>query len=81
MKAAQSWGIAAYLALLIERVSQAVQLRPRPAFNPAQLRRFEGIRRELSLEVAYYPAQSLGGYVFIPKDTYFQQAEEVLRQL
>ncbi|MFN3392275.1 MAG: hypothetical protein ACK40N_10980 [Meiothermus ruber] len=81
MKAARTWGIAAYLALLIERLSQAVQFRPRPAFNPAQIRRYEGVRRELSLEVPYYPARSSRGYVLIPKDGYFQQAEEVLERL
>lgn len=81
MKAARTWGIAAYLALLIERVSQAVQFCPRPVLSPAQIRRFEGVRRELTLEVAYYPARSAGGYVLIPKDAYFRQAEEALGQL
>jgi hypothetical protein len=81
VKAARDWGIAAYLALLIERISQAVQFRPRPAFNPAQIRRYEGATRELRLEVSYHPAQSAKGYVLIPKDGYFQQAEEVLERL
>ncbi|GIW31631.1 MAG: hypothetical protein N2313_06970 [Meiothermus ruber] len=81
MKMARAWGIAAYLALLIERLSQAVQFRPRPALNPAQIRRYEGVQWELSLEVPYYPARSPGGYVLIPKDGYFQQAEEVLEHL
>ncbi|WP_337868553.1 hypothetical protein [Meiothermus sp.] len=81
MKAARTWGIAAYLALLIERLSQAVQYRPRPVLNPAQIRRYEGVRRELSLEVPYYPAQSSRGYVLIPKDGYFQQTEEVLERI
>lgn len=81
MKAAQNWGTAAYLALLIERISQAVQPRPRPAFNQVQFRPFDGARRVLSLEVAYYPARGQGGYVLIPRDAYFQQAEEVLGQL
>lgn len=81
MKTARAWGIAAYLALLIERLSQAVQFQPRPAFNPAQIRRYEEEQRELSLEVPYYPARSPGGYVLIPKDGYFQQTEEVLEHL
>ncbi|AWR87282.1 hypothetical protein [Meiothermus taiwanensis] len=81
MKTARAWGIAAYLALLIERLSQAVQFRPRPALNPAQIRRYEGVRWELSLEVPYYPAQGPQGYVLIPKDGYFQQTEEVLEHL
>lgn len=81
MKSARTWGIAAYLALLIERISQAIQLRPRPAFNPAQIRRYEGATRELRLDVPYYPAQSARGYVLIPKDGYFQQTEEVLERL
>ncbi len=81
MKSARTWGIAAYLALLIERISQAIPFRPRPVFNPAQIRRYEGVTRELRLEVPYYPAQSAKGYVLIPKDGYFQQTEEVLERL
>ncbi len=81
VKSARTLGIAAYLALLIERISQAVQFRPRPAFNPAQIRRYEGATRELRLEVPYYPAKCAGGYVLIPKDGYFQQTEEVLERL
>ncbi|MCS7067885.1 MAG: hypothetical protein NZN28_04530 [Meiothermus sp.] len=81
MKSARTWGIAAYLALLLERISQAVQFRPRPAFNPAQIRRYEGATRELRLDMPYYPAQTACGYVLIPKDGYFQQTEEVLERL
>lgn len=81
MKSARTLGIAAYLALLIERISQAIPLRPRPVFNPAQIRRYEGATRELRLDVPYYPAQSAKGYVLIPKDGYFQQTEEVLERL
>lgn len=81
VKEARTWGIAAYLALLIERLSQAVQYRPRPVLNPAQIRRYEGVRRELSLEVPYYPAQGSSGYVLIPKDPYFQQTEAFLERL
>ncbi|GIW24593.1 MAG: hypothetical protein KatS3mg069_0860 [Meiothermus sp.] len=69
------------MALLIERISQAVQLRPRPAFNPAQIRRYEGTARELHLGVPYYPVQTVKGYVLIPKDGYFQQTEEILGRL
>lgn len=81
VKSARTWGIAAYLALLIERISQAVQFRPWPAFNAAQIRRYEGLTRELRLDMPYYPAQSAKGYVLIPKDGYFQQTEEVLERL
>lgn len=81
MKSARSWGIAAYLALLIERISQAMHFRPRPAFNPAQIRQYEGTTRELRLELHYYPARSGSGYVFIPKDGYFRQTEEALERL
>lgn len=79
VKPARTWGIAAYLVLLIERISRAVQLGPQPAFNPAQIRRYEGATRELHLELPYYPARSARGYEFIPKDGYFQQTEEVLQ--
>lgn len=81
VRAARTWGIAAYLALLIERISQAVQFRPRPAFHPAQIRRYEGVTRELRLEVPYYLAQGSSGYVLIPKDPYFQQTEAFLERL
>jgi len=81
VKSARTWGIAAYLALIIERISQAIPLRPRPVFNLPQIRRYERATRELRLEVPYYPAQSTRGYVLIPKDGYFQQAEEVLERL
>ncbi|MBO1436691.1 hypothetical protein [Meiothermus sp. CFH 77666] len=81
MKSAQTWGIAAFLALLIDRISQAVRLRPWPVFNPAQIRRYEGATRELRLDMPYYPAQTARGYVLIPRDGYFQQTEEVLEQL
>lgn len=37
--------------------------------------------RELRLDMPYYPAQTARGYVLIPKDGYFQQAEEVLERL
>ena len=73
--------MAAYLALLIERISQAIPFMPRPAFNPAQIRRYECATRELRLDVLYYPAQSARGYVLIPKDGYFKQTEEVLERL
>ncbi len=81
MKTVRRWEVAACMALLIERISQAVQFRPRPAFNPAQIRRYEGATRELRLDMPYYPAQTARGYVLIPKDGYFQQAEEVLERL
>lgn len=81
VRAARVWGVAAYLALLIERISQAVQLRPRPAFYPVQIRRYESVTRELCLEVPYYPARSTSGYVLIPKDPYFQQTEAFLERL
>jgi len=68
--------LAAYLAFLIERLSQAIQTRPRPI--PSQIRQFEGIRRELRLGVAYHPAKAQSGYVFIPKDRYFHESERVL---
>jgi len=72
-------GIAAYLALAIERLSQALQLYPKPA--PAQIRRFEGVSREVRLDVVYHPAKTSRGYVLIPKDPYYLEAEEVLKQI
>lgn len=75
-EAVKALSLAAYLAFLIERLSQAIQARPRPV--PAQIRQLEGVRRELRLELAYHPAQSRNGYVFIPKDQYFRESERVL---
>lgn len=74
----KAWGIAAYLALLIERVSRAFQ--PRPAPLPAQFRNFEAVRQRLRLEQPYHAAQGERGYVFIAKDVYFEQSEEVLHK-
>lgn len=79
MKSAKALGIAAYLALLIERISQAIQPRPRP--TPAQIRRFEGVSQRLTLEVGYHAVKTPKGFVLIPKDRYFQEAEDVLEKL
>lgn len=75
----KAWSIAAYLTLLLERVSRAVQ--PQPLPKPAQFRPFEGIRREIRLDAVYHPAKGVTGYVLIPKDAYYLESEEVLNRL
>lgn len=75
----KSWGIAAYLALLLERLSRAFQ--PQPTPTPAQFRPFEGVRREIRLDVAYHPAKGPKGYVLIPKDSYYRESEDLLSHL
>lgn len=74
----KTWGITVYIALLIERVSRAFQ--PQPAPMPAQFRNLEATRQRLRLEQPYHAARGEQGYVFIAKDTYFEQSEEVLRK-
>ena len=69
-------GLAAYLALVIERFSQQLQLAPSPV--PAQIRPAEEVRELLKLDLPYYPARGLRGYVLIPKDRYFSETEHVL---
>ena len=69
-------GLAAYLALVIERFSQQLQLVPTAV--PAQIRRAEEVREVLKLDLPYYPAQGLKGYVLIPKDRYFNETEHIL---
>ncbi|RIH84031.1 hypothetical protein [Calidithermus roseus] len=50
-----------------------------PGLNPpAMFRHSDQARLPLSLEHAYYPVQSRGGIVLIPKDAYYQEAEELL---
>lgn len=72
-------GIAAYLSFVIERLSQALQVRPHPV--PAQIRPLGSLRPQVWLEVAYHPAKAQEGYVFIPRDQYFRDSEALLERL
>lgn len=71
--------LAAYLSFVIERLSQALQVRPRPV--PAQIRQLGSLRPQVGLEVTYHPAKAQEGYVLIPKDQYFRDSEALLERL
>lgn len=71
--------LVAYLSFVLERMSQALQARPRPILG--QIRQVGNPRPQLRLELVYHPAKALEGYVLIPKDQYFQDAEALLERL
>lgn len=82
----RTWSFVAYLALahktslwLSERLWQIVK--PHPAPPLVQFRKYDLVRTRLTLEQPYHPAKSRQGYVLIPKDHYFKEAEEVLERL
>ncbi|MER3443243.1 MAG: hypothetical protein C4333_03610 [Meiothermus sp.] len=69
---------------LIVRLSLHERLRMLwlPGLNPpAMFRRSEQARLPLSLEHAYYPVRRQGELVLIPKDAYYQEAEELLERV
>lgn len=70
------WGIAAYITFLLERLSQAVQVFPRP--SPAQFRKYDQVRPVVRLEQPYYAAKGQHGFVLVPNDSYTQEAEAIL---
>ncbi|WP_018467005.1 hypothetical protein [Calidithermus timidus] len=78
-------GVGSLLRLaLIVRLSLHERLRWiwLPGLNPpAMFRRSDQARLPLSLEQAYYPAQSRGSIVLIPKDAYYREAEELLERV
>lgn len=75
----RTWSFVAYLALVLERLSQIVK--PHPAPPLAQLRKYDLVRTQLTLEQPYHPAKGRQGYVLIPKDRYFKETEEVLKRM
>lgn len=79
VRIAQRWGRAACFVWWLERLPLALALHLRPPPRPAQVRFGERLRAPLRLDIPYYPARAEQGYVFIPMDGYFDQAEEVLR--
>ncbi|RIH83550.1 hypothetical protein Mlute_02163 [Meiothermus luteus] len=81
MGTAHRWGRAACFVWWLERLSLAVALRFEPPPRPAQVRFGERPGALLRLDTPYYPARAKWGYVFIPLDCYFEQAEAVLKRV
>ncbi|PZA08539.1 MULTISPECIES: hypothetical protein [unclassified Meiothermus] len=75
----RTWSFVAYLALVLERLSQAVK--PHPAPPLAQLRKYDLGRTQLTLEQPYHPAKAPGGFILIPKDRYFHDSEDILEHI